>query len=171
MDVKCPGTATLVGSGVGKIKPVALTPWVILCFFLSPGCYKITTVFSHAQTVVLCVGCSTVLCQPTGGKARLTEGQSHTLAFTVLGFKKGFFVSFGLITFRASLDGMWPVESYMHHKPLSIWLSYFNVCVALPSDWTASIVVFQSHSSARSTSVCRRVELDHWLPPFEGWEH
>ncbi|KAG3257696.1 40S ribosomal protein S27-like, partial [Ictidomys tridecemlineatus] len=41
-----------------------------------PGCYKITTVFSHAQTVVLCVGCSTVLCQPMGGKARLTEGCS-----------------------------------------------------------------------------------------------
>ncbi|KAI5100499.1 ribosomal protein S27 like [Silurus meridionalis] len=41
-----------------------------------PGCYKITTVFSHAQSVVLCVGCSTVLCQPTGGKARLTEGCS-----------------------------------------------------------------------------------------------
>ncbi|XP_064216272.1 small ribosomal subunit protein eS27-like [Aotus nancymaae] len=41
-----------------------------------PGCYHITTVFSHAQTVVLCVGCSTVLCQPTGGKARLTEGCS-----------------------------------------------------------------------------------------------
>lgn len=41
---------------------------------VSAGCYKITTVFSHAQTVVLCVGCSTVLCQPTGGKARLTEG-------------------------------------------------------------------------------------------------
>ncbi|XP_068961810.1 small ribosomal subunit protein eS27-like [Petaurus breviceps papuanus] len=40
------------------------------------GCYKITTVFSHAQTVVLCVGCSTVLCQPTGGKAKLTEGCS-----------------------------------------------------------------------------------------------
>ncbi|XP_068391007.1 small ribosomal subunit protein eS27-like [Eschrichtius robustus] len=41
-----------------------------------PGCCKITTVFSHAQTVVLCVGCSTVLCQPTGGKARLTVGCS-----------------------------------------------------------------------------------------------
>ncbi|KFZ61098.1 40S ribosomal protein S27-like, partial [Podiceps cristatus] len=38
-----------------------------------PGCYKITTVFSQCS-VVLCVGCSTVLCQPTGGKARLTEG-------------------------------------------------------------------------------------------------
>ncbi|XP_057575524.1 40S ribosomal protein S27-like [Hippopotamus amphibius kiboko] len=35
-----------------------------------PRCYKITTIFSHAQTV-LCVDCS---CQSTGGKARLTEG-------------------------------------------------------------------------------------------------
>ncbi|KAM9689599.1 small ribosomal subunit protein eS27-like [Dama dama] len=41
-----------------------------------PGCYKITAVFSHAQTVVLCVGCPTVLCQLTGGKARLAEGCS-----------------------------------------------------------------------------------------------
>lgn len=38
------------------------------------GCFAITTVFSHAQTVVLCGACATVLCQPTGGKARLTEG-------------------------------------------------------------------------------------------------
>lgn len=51
-----------------------LMPIMKLILFFS-GCYKITTVFSHAQTVVLCVGCSTVLCQPTGGKARLTEGQ------------------------------------------------------------------------------------------------
>ncbi|XP_008067133.1 40S ribosomal protein S27-like [Carlito syrichta] len=41
-----------------------------------PRCYKITMVLSHAQTVVLFVGCSTVLYQPTGGKARLTEGCS-----------------------------------------------------------------------------------------------
>ncbi|XP_073752094.1 small ribosomal subunit protein eS27-like [Callorhinus ursinus] len=42
-----------------------------------PHCYKITPVFSHAQMVVTCVvGCSTVLCQPTGGKVRLTEGCS-----------------------------------------------------------------------------------------------
>ncbi|XP_040821164.1 40S ribosomal protein S27-like [Ochotona curzoniae] len=41
-----------------------------------PGCYKITTVFSHAQMVVLCVGCSTVLYQPTGDKVKLTEGCS-----------------------------------------------------------------------------------------------
>ena len=33
-------------------------------------CFRITTVFSHAQTVVVCAGCSTVLCQPTGGRAR-----------------------------------------------------------------------------------------------------
>ncbi|XP_006890758.1 PREDICTED: 40S ribosomal protein S27-like [Elephantulus edwardii] len=41
-----------------------------------PGCYKITTVFFYTQRVVLCVYCSTVLCQLTGGKARLTEGCS-----------------------------------------------------------------------------------------------
>ncbi|XP_074533319.1 LOW QUALITY PROTEIN: 40S ribosomal protein S27-like [Halichoeres trimaculatus] len=47
-------------------------------YFMCPGCYKITTVFSHAQTVVLCVGFSTVLCQPKGGKARLTEGKTYS---------------------------------------------------------------------------------------------
>ena len=39
------------------------------------GCLNISTVFSHAQTVVLCSSCATVLCQPTGGRARLTEGK------------------------------------------------------------------------------------------------
>ena len=47
---------------------------IILSISCLSGCYKITTVFSHAQTVVLCVSCSMVLCQPTGGRARLTEG-------------------------------------------------------------------------------------------------
>jgi small subunit ribosomal protein S27e len=32
--------------------------------------------FSHAATVVYCATCATVLCQPTGGKARLTENCS-----------------------------------------------------------------------------------------------
>ncbi|KAM5315079.1 small ribosomal subunit protein eS27-like [Glossophaga mutica] len=41
-----------------------------------PGCCKVSTTFSHAQTTVWCVGCPTVLCQPTGGKARLPEGCS-----------------------------------------------------------------------------------------------
>ncbi|CAI9172299.1 unnamed protein product [Rangifer tarandus platyrhynchus] len=41
-----------------------------------PGCSETTAVLSHAQTVVLGVAFSTVLCQTTGGKARLTEGCS-----------------------------------------------------------------------------------------------
>jgi small subunit ribosomal protein S27e len=44
------------------------------CFKNQQGCFSITTIFSHSQTVVLCGSCSAVLCQPTGGKARLTEG-------------------------------------------------------------------------------------------------
>ncbi|KAG7513614.1 40S ribosomal protein S27-like [Solea senegalensis] len=38
------------------------------------GCYRITTIFSHAQTVVPCSGCSLILCQPRGGKCKLTAG-------------------------------------------------------------------------------------------------
>ena len=49
-----------------------------ICIYCT-GCFNITTVFSHAQTVVLCGSCATVLCQPTGGKARLTEGTSFYL--------------------------------------------------------------------------------------------
>uniref|UniRef100_A0A6B2LVM0 Small ribosomal subunit protein eS27 n=1 Tax=Arcella intermedia TaxID=1963864 RepID=A0A6B2LVM0_9EUKA len=41
-----------------------------------PGCLQITTVYSHAQTVVQCSSCSQVLCQPTGGKVRLTDNCS-----------------------------------------------------------------------------------------------
>lgn len=41
-----------------------------------PGCMAITTVFSHATNVVVCGSCAVMLCQPTGGMARLTEGCS-----------------------------------------------------------------------------------------------
>lgn len=46
-------------------------------FKYSPGCYRITTIFSHAQTVVPCAGCSLILCQPGGGKCRLTAGEKN----------------------------------------------------------------------------------------------
>ncbi|XP_027727422.1 40S ribosomal protein S27-like [Vombatus ursinus] len=59
-----------------KKKHLAQSPTLYFMDVKYPECYKITTVFSHSQIVVLCVGCSTVLCQPTGGKARLTEGCS-----------------------------------------------------------------------------------------------
>jgi len=59
-----------------KVKRLVQHPNSYFMDVKCPGCYKITTVFSHAQTVVLCVGCSTILCQPTGGRAKLTEGCS-----------------------------------------------------------------------------------------------
>ncbi|CAD6584989.1 MAG: 40S ribosomal protein S27 [Alectoria sarmentosa] len=59
-----------------KLKTLVPGPRSFFMDVKCPGCFTITTVFSHAQTVVICGGCSTVLCQPTGGKARLTEGCS-----------------------------------------------------------------------------------------------
>lgn len=49
------------------------------------GCLNISTVFSHAQTVVLCSSCATVLCQPTGGRARLTEGKQRDFVYMLSG--------------------------------------------------------------------------------------
>ncbi|KAJ3190873.1 40S ribosomal protein S27 [Irineochytrium annulatum] len=59
-----------------KLKRLVQSPNSFFMDVKCPGCFAITTVFSHAQTVVLCGSCATVLSQPTGGKARLTEGCS-----------------------------------------------------------------------------------------------
>lgn len=59
-----------------KLKTLVPAPRSYFMDVKCPGCYTITTVFSHAQTVVGCGSCATVLCQPTGGKAKLTEGSS-----------------------------------------------------------------------------------------------
>eukprot|EP01115_Flamella_aegyptia_P004672 TRINITY_DN199_c5_g1_i1.p1 TRINITY_DN199_c5_g1~~TRINITY_DN199_c5_g1_i1.p1 ORF type:complete len:84 (-),score=13.46 TRINITY_DN199_c5_g1_i1:235-486(-) len=59
-----------------KLKRLVQSPNSYFMDVKCPGCFAITTVFSHAQTVVLCGSCATVLCQPTGGIARLTEGCS-----------------------------------------------------------------------------------------------
>ncbi|WVQ78926.1 40S ribosomal protein S27 [Cryptococcus sp. DSM 104549] len=59
-----------------KLKKVVPEPNSFFMDVKCPGCFAITTVFSHASTVVQCQGCATALCQPTGGKAKLTEGCS-----------------------------------------------------------------------------------------------
>ncbi|CAJ1963530.1 unnamed protein product [Cylindrotheca closterium] len=60
-----------------KLKRLVQSPNSFFMDIKCPGCFQITTVFSHAQTVVLCGNCNIQLCQPTGGKARLTEGCSY----------------------------------------------------------------------------------------------
>eukprot|EP00520_Triparma_pacifica_P008428 CAMPEP_0118664002 /NCGR_PEP_ID=MMETSP0785-20121206/17761_1 /TAXON_ID=91992 /ORGANISM="Bolidomonas pacifica, Strain CCMP 1866" /LENGTH=73 /DNA_ID=CAMNT_0006557841 /DNA_START=17 /DNA_END=235 /DNA_ORIENTATION=+ len=56
-----------------KLKRLVQSPNSFFMDVKCPGCFNITTVFSHAQTVVVCGSCNVMLCQPTGGKARLTE--------------------------------------------------------------------------------------------------
>merc|ERR1712039_983654 len=59
-----------------KLKRMIQSPNSFFMDVKCPGCLQITTVYSHAQTVVLCGNCNVMLCQPTGGLARLTEGCS-----------------------------------------------------------------------------------------------
>ncbi|GAA0142781.1 ribosomal protein [Lithospermum erythrorhizon] len=59
-----------------KLKRLVPSPNSFFMDVKCQGCFNITTVFSHSQTVVVCGNCQSVLCQPTGGRARLTEGCS-----------------------------------------------------------------------------------------------
>ena len=59
-----------------KLKRLIQSPNSFFMDVKCPGCFHITTVFSHAQTLVLCAGCASTLSKPTGGKCRLTEGCS-----------------------------------------------------------------------------------------------
>ncbi|XWS58182.1 hypothetical protein CRYUN_Cryun08bG0012900 [Craigia yunnanensis] len=59
-----------------KLKRLVQSPSSFFMDVKCQGCFNITTVFNHSQTVVVCGNCQTVLCQPTGGRARLTEGCS-----------------------------------------------------------------------------------------------
>lgn len=60
-----------------KLKRLVQSPNSFFMDIKCPGCFQITTVFSHAQTVVTCGNCNIILCQPTGGRAKLTEGCSY----------------------------------------------------------------------------------------------
>jgi small subunit ribosomal protein S27e len=57
-----------------KLKRLVQSPNSFFMDVKCTGCVNIQTVFSHAQTVVQCTSCSQILCKPTGGKARLTQG-------------------------------------------------------------------------------------------------
>ncbi|GAY68712.1 hypothetical protein CUMW_266290 [Citrus unshiu] len=57
-----------------KLKHLIQSPNSFFMDAKCQGCFNITTIFSHSQTVVVCGNCQSVLRQPTGGRARLTEG-------------------------------------------------------------------------------------------------
>ncbi|XP_045850762.1 40S ribosomal protein S27-like [Meles meles] len=61
-----------------KTKHLVQSPNYYFMGMKCPAYYKITILFNHAPILVLCVGCSTVLCQPMGGKARFKEGYSFS---------------------------------------------------------------------------------------------
>jgi small subunit ribosomal protein S27e len=59
-----------------KLKRLVQSPNSYFMDVKCGSCFAVTIVFSHAQSVVVCSSCNTVLCQPTGGRARITEGSS-----------------------------------------------------------------------------------------------
>merc|ERR1712039_578971 len=49
----------------------------VKCF----NCHQISTLFSHSQKKCSCESCGVVLCKPTGGKAKITEGILFSVKF------------------------------------------------------------------------------------------
>merc|ERR1712039_360524 len=76
MDIDLLNPDPKVEKAKHKLKRMIQSPNSFFMDVKCPGCLQITTVYSHAQTVVLCGNCNVMLCQPTGGLARLTEGCS-----------------------------------------------------------------------------------------------
>ena len=42
-----------------------------------PGCYTISTIFSHAQSVITYPGCDAIMAKPFGGRCKLVLGCSY----------------------------------------------------------------------------------------------
>uniref|UniRef100_A0A3Q7ITK1 40S ribosomal protein S27 n=1 Tax=Solanum lycopersicum TaxID=4081 RepID=A0A3Q7ITK1_SOLLC len=53
-----------------KIKRFVQSPNSTFIGVKCQGCFQITIIFSHSQTVVTCPICQQVLCQTTGGRAK-----------------------------------------------------------------------------------------------------
>ena len=87
------------------------------------GCFAITTVFSHAQTVVLCGACTSVLCQPTGGKARLTEGEPLICTARASGTDPSTQGAHTVGRTKLFVDAIC-ISSHFQHD---IWLSHFTI--------------------------------------------
>ncbi|KAH8120564.1 ribosomal protein S27-domain-containing protein, partial [Phellopilus nigrolimitatus] len=132
-----------------KLKRLVQSPNSYFMDVKCPGCFAITTVFSHAQTVVLCGACATVLCQPTGGKARLTEG-AYMLQ---LRLSMSFVLTHAILLVRQALRSAgrteessppFPVRSYLrafliwhllstcHSHRISIRTQCQNFCIGCP---------------------------------------
>jgi len=59
-----------------KLKRLVQAPNSYFMDVKCPGCSAITTVFSHAQNIIVCEGCSQILAKPTGGKCKLSVGSA-----------------------------------------------------------------------------------------------
>mmetsp|Transcript_25608 Transcript_25608/g.44749 ORF Transcript_25608/g.44749 Transcript_25608/m.44749 type:complete len:83 (-) Transcript_25608:37-285(-) len=60
-----------------KLKRLVQSPNSYFMDIKCPSCYNLTIAFSHAQTVISCEGCNTILCTPSGGKSILKEGVGY----------------------------------------------------------------------------------------------
>ncbi|CAK7348259.1 unnamed protein product [Dovyalis caffra] len=118
-----------------KLKRLVQAPNSYFMDVKCQGCFNITTVFSHSQTVVVCGNCQTVLCQPAGGRAKLTEGCSFRkkseLSVTIHGNLLGFYTTLHYAYFKLLSASLWKLvderlglpgaSSYLNGIEANVW--------------------------------------------------
>ncbi|KAI3382087.1 hypothetical protein SNEBB_006361 [Seison nebaliae] len=57
-----------------KLKRLVQSPNSYFLQIKCNECYRVTTIFSHAQSAVVCSGCNKVISTPTGGKGKISKG-------------------------------------------------------------------------------------------------
>lgn len=60
-----------------KLKKLVQAPNSYFLDVRCSQCFNISTIFSHSQTSVVCQHCGQILCTTSGGKAKLTTGNSY----------------------------------------------------------------------------------------------
>ncbi|KAL0290150.1 UNVERIFIED_CONTAM: 40S ribosomal protein S27-2 [Sesamum calycinum] len=132
-----------------KLKRLVQSPNSFFMDVKCQGCFNITTVFSHSQTVVVCGNCQTVLCQPTGGRARLTEGCSFR--------RKG--VTCRAWDLRSKADA--PLAEHKNdHRTTSYWLVILSKAITYSSQ-----VVDKSMSKEEIRSAFQQPTV--WLRKYD----
>lgn len=74
MEIDLLNPCHLQQKSIHKLKRLVPSPNSYFLDVKCKDCQAVTTVFSHAQSIIQCEGCNTILAKPTGGKLKFSMG-------------------------------------------------------------------------------------------------
>ncbi|KAH6804707.1 ribosomal protein S27 [Perilla frutescens var. frutescens] len=151
-----------------KLKRLVQSPNSFFMDVKCQGCFNITTVFSHSQTVVVRGNCQTVLCQPTGGVPGL---QRAAPSEERVDCNPDDMLSRESLVYSMFLDLFMPMASM-----IVITLNMTKISATIPVellffDFSLSKVFTSMYSSTRVVKVFQQVQNLLFFVSLELWVH